>query len=115
MGDEGTSTIKKVVKTPKKAAPSPAILTDEERTEIEQVYDGWCKTSESPLSKEPVGLSYRNLKAHCHGIDPYTLGTWLHQYSNDEGKRLSKEEFVSMVAEFYKAPNRKDQAPIGQH
>jgi len=97
-------------------APSPSsataqscavdLLSAEERSDIEAVYEAWC-TKGSPLkasagNSSSSGLSFSSLKKHCAGIDPYTVGSWLHQHSSEEEHRLSKEDFVAMIAEHYR-------------
>jgi len=101
-GPWGTSEEEEEAKLKKKREQELADLTvsQAERHEIEQVFDSWCRKSGSPV-KGQRGLSFKCLKRHCEGIDPYTLGEWVHQHGMEGQKRITKAEFVNLVASHY--------------
>jgi len=77
-------------------------ITQEEVSEIEEVYDRWvaaAKKAGSPIKGHGRGMSFRSLKQNVKGVDPYTLGEWHHK--SGHGQRLSKKEFVKLIASHY--------------
>jgi len=80
----------------KNLVPQRADVSKEDIEEIEEVYEKWMSEGGK---RSGAGMSFKMMKSHCEGVDPYTLGEWHHKSA--AGKDLTKEEFVALISSHY--------------